>query len=103
MTTESWASKPGHIESAVNLPAPWIFQQDGLLRSQGELESMANGVLGKNKTKEIITYCGVGIYASVWSYILTELLGYRDVKVYDGSMQEWVMDPAGPVAIYKWH
>jgi thiosulfate/3-mercaptopyruvate sulfurtransferase len=103
MTTESWASKPGHIESAVNLPAPWIFQQDGLLRSQSELESMANGVIGKNGSKEIIAYCGVGPYAMVWSYILTELLGYRDVKVYDGSMQEWVLDPAGPVAAYKWH
>jgi thiosulfate/3-mercaptopyruvate sulfurtransferase len=102
MITESWASKPGHIESAVNLPTPWIFQQDGLLRSQGELESMANGVIGRNKTKEIIAYCGVGAYASVWSYILTELLGYKDVKVYDGSMQEWVLDPVGPIAVYKW-
>jgi thiosulfate/3-mercaptopyruvate sulfurtransferase len=102
MTTEPWASKPGHIESAVNLPTPWIFQQDGLLRSQSELESMANGVIGRNKTKEIITYCGVGPYASVWSYILTELLGYKDVKVYDGSMQEWVLDPAGPITVYKW-
>jgi thiosulfate/3-mercaptopyruvate sulfurtransferase len=103
MTAELWASKPGHIESAVNLPAPWVFQQDGLLRSRSELESMANGVVGRNKTKEIIAYCGAGPYASVWSYILTELLGYKSVKVYDGSMQEWVMDPAGPIAVYKWH
>jgi thiosulfate/3-mercaptopyruvate sulfurtransferase len=103
MTTESWALKPGHIKSAANLPAPWAFQPNGLLRSQSELESMANGVIGKNKTKEIITYCGVGAYASVWSYILTELLGYKDVKVYDGSMQEWVIDPAGPITIHSWH
>ena len=102
MTTESWASKPGHIKSAVNLPAPWVFAQNGFLRSQSELESMANGVIGENKSKEIIAYCGVGAYASVWSYILTELLGYKDVKVYDGSMQEWVLDPVGPIAIYKW-
>jgi len=102
-TTESWALKPGHIESAINLPAPWIFQQNGLLRNQSELENMADGVIGTNKTKEIITYCGVGAYASVWSYVLTELLGYKDVKVYDGSMQEWVMDPAGPMAIHSWH
>jgi thiosulfate/3-mercaptopyruvate sulfurtransferase len=101
ITTESWALKPGHIKSSVNLPTPWIFQ-DGLLRSQRELESMAQGVIGKDKTKEILTYCGVGAYASVWSYILTELLGYKDVKVYDGSMQEWVMDPAGPIDLYQW-
>ena len=103
MTTESWALKPGHIKSAANLPAPWAFQPNGLLRSQSELESMANGVIGRNKTKEIIAYCGVGAYASVWSYILTELLGYKDVKVYDGSMQEWGIDPAGPITIHSWH
>ncbi len=103
IATESWALKPGHIEDAVNLPAPWVFTQDGLLRSQSELESMATGVIGNNKSKEIISYCGVGPYAMVWSYILTELLGYKDVKIYDGSMQEWVMDPVGPIAIYRWH
>jgi thiosulfate/3-mercaptopyruvate sulfurtransferase len=103
MTTESWALKPGHIKNSVNLPAPWIFQQNGLLRNQSELESMANGAIGANKTKEIITYCGVGAYASVWSYVLTELLGYKEVKVYDGSVQEWVMDPAGPMVIHSWH
>jgi thiosulfate/3-mercaptopyruvate sulfurtransferase len=103
MTTESWAPKPGHIKSATNLPAPWAFQPNGLLRSQSELESMANNVIGTNKTKEVITYCGVGAYASVWSYILTELLGYKNVKVYDGSMQEWVIPPVGPITIHSWH
>jgi thiosulfate/3-mercaptopyruvate sulfurtransferase len=102
VTKEPWALRPGHIKCAVNLPTPWIFREDGLLRSQSDLESMANGVIGRDKTKEIITYCGAGPYASVWSYILTELLGYINVKVYDGSMQEWIMDPAGPVEIHKW-
>jgi thiosulfate/3-mercaptopyruvate sulfurtransferase len=103
INTEPWASKPGHIPSAVNLPTPWAFGQNGLLKAATELESMANGVVGKDKTKEIITYCGVGAYASVWSYILTEMLGYKEVKVFDGSMQEWVMDAAGPIEIYSWH
>jgi thiosulfate/3-mercaptopyruvate sulfurtransferase len=100
--TESWAQRPGHIESAVNLPTPWVFTKEGILRNQSELESMATGVTGSNKSKECIIYCGVGSYATVWSYIMTELLGYKDVKVYDGSMQEWVMDPAGPMRLYGW-
>ncbi len=103
ITTEPWALKPGHIKGARSLPTPWIFQPDGLLRSQSELESMAHGVVGRDKGKEIIAYCGVGAYASVWSYILTELLGYRNVKVYDGSLQEWILDPAGPVEIHRWN
>jgi thiosulfate/3-mercaptopyruvate sulfurtransferase len=103
INTEPWALKPGHIKGSVNLPAPWVFSQEGFLRSQAELKSMVEGVVGQNKTKEIIAYCGVGVYSSVWSYILTELLGYKDVKVFDGSMQEWIMDPAGPIEIYRWH
>jgi thiosulfate/3-mercaptopyruvate sulfurtransferase len=102
VTTESWAPKPGHIKSAVNLPAPWVFNQDGNIKEQSELERMASGVVGNNKSKEIISYCGAGPYATVWAYILTEMLGYKNVKVYDGSMQEWIMDPVGPIAIYTW-
>lgn len=102
MTTEIWAPKPGHIKSAINLPTPWVFK-DGILKSINELEGMANGVIGENKSQEIIVYCGVGPYAAVWCFILTELLGYKNVKLYDGSMQEWVMDPAGPVTIFSWH
>jgi thiosulfate/3-mercaptopyruvate sulfurtransferase len=102
IATESWAQKPGHIEGAVNLPTPWLFTKEGILRSRSELESMARGVIGTNKSKEYIIYCGVGPYAMVWSYIMTEMLGYRDVKIFDGSMQEWVMDPVGPISIFTW-
>jgi thiosulfate/3-mercaptopyruvate sulfurtransferase len=103
VSVESFAPKPGHMKSAICLPAPWIYTKDGLLRSHSELENMAAAVIGAgNKSKEIVVYCGVGVYSSVWSYILTELLGYIDVKVYDGSMQEWIMDPARPISIYGW-
>jgi thiosulfate/3-mercaptopyruvate sulfurtransferase len=103
VTVESFAPQPGHIRSALNLPAPWAYTKDGLLKSHSELESMADAVIGAgNKSKGIVVYCGVGVYASVWSYILTEALGYEDVKVYDGSMQEWIMDPAGPISVFGW-
>ncbi len=103
VTMESFAPKAGHIKSAVSLPAPWAFTKDGILRSQSELQSMANEVIGGNRSKEIIVYCGVGVYAAVWNYVLTEMLGYKDVKLYDGSMQEWVMDPVGPIGVFGWH
>jgi thiosulfate/3-mercaptopyruvate sulfurtransferase len=101
VTIESFAQKAGHIKSGVNLPAPWAFTKDGILRNQNELASMAKGVIGANKSKEVIVYCGVGVYATVWSYILTELLEYKNVKVYDGSMQEWIMDPVGPISVFS--
>jgi thiosulfate/3-mercaptopyruvate sulfurtransferase len=95
-------SGPGHIKSAVNLPTPWAFTSDGRFRNKEDLERMANGVVGEDKSKEIIAYCGVGGYASTWWFLLTQLLGYHNVKLYDGSIQEWLEDPSAPVTAYRW-
>jgi thiosulfate/3-mercaptopyruvate sulfurtransferase len=96
-------SKPGHIKGAVNLPTPWVFNADGTFKAQEELRSMAAGVLGNGRSREIVVYCGVGGYASTWWFLLSQLLGYRNVKLYDGSFEEWVKDPTAPVQTYTWH
>ncbi len=59
-------------------------------------------VLGEDRDEEIIIYCGVGGYASPVYYVLTEVVGYTNVKFYDGSMQEWTADPEAPVTKYKY-
>ncbi len=96
-------SKPGHIEGAVNMPTPWVFNADGTYKKTEELKAMASGVLGKSKSKKIVVYCGVGGYAATWWFVLTQVLGYRDVKVYDGSFEEWIQDPLAPVKTYAWN
>ena len=96
-------SKSGHIKNAVNLPTPWIFNDDGTFKNREELGAMATGVLGKEKSREMVVYCGVGGYASTWWYLLTQVLGYKNVKLYDGSFEEWVKDPDSPLQKYSWH
>jgi thiosulfate/3-mercaptopyruvate sulfurtransferase len=64
---------------------------------------MASGVLGADKSKEIVVYCGVGGYSSTWWFLLTQILGYQNVKLYDGSFEEWSKDPKAPVESYRWH
>lgn len=88
--TEPWAEKPGHIPSARSLPSTLIWEADGGYRSVPELRQLARDVVGANKSAEIIVYCGVGGYASAWTHVLSEILGYTNVKMYDGSAQEWV-------------
>lgn len=95
-------SKPGHIETAVNLPTPWAFAADGTFKSEMELRAMAAGVIGTNKSKETIVYCGVGGYASTWWFLLTQMLGYRNVKLYDGSMEDWIKEANAPTRTYGW-
>ncbi len=97
------SSKSGHIMGAVNLPTPWAFATDGTFRNKEELSSMAAGVLGSDNSKQIVVYCGVGGYASTWWFLLTQVLGYKNVKLYDGSFEEWSKDPRAPVQYYRWH
>ena len=95
--------KAGHIPGAVSLPSPWIFTEDGTFKAVEELEAMAAGVVGTDKSKEIIPCCDTGRLCSGWWYLLREVFGYKDVKYYDGSMQEWGKDPATPVVKYRWN
>lgn len=102
VATEPFAPKAGHIRTAVNLPTPWVYTSDGTLRPRETLEAMAANVIGKNRSNEVICYCGVGGYGSTWWFILTQMLGYTNVKLYDGAAQEWTMDPKAPMSAYCW-
>jgi thiosulfate/3-mercaptopyruvate sulfurtransferase len=95
---EIFADKPGHIPTARSLPTPWMwnakegsYAEDGTYKNREILGAMTSGIIGRHKANEIIVYCGVGGYASSWWFVLTQVLGYENVKIYDGSAQEWVM------------
>ena len=97
----------GRIPGAVNLPTAQIFKKYPpgehpemccyTYKDRGTLANMASGVLGNDKSKEIIVYCDTGRVASAWWRILHEVLGYKNMRLYDGSMQEWAMDPKAAI------
>ncbi len=87
---EPFADKAGHIPTAKSLPAVSIWNKDGTYKSKQELNDIAKAVVGNDKRREIVAYCGVGGYASSWWFVLTQILDYKNVKIYDGAAQEWV-------------
>ncbi len=93
---ESFAPRPGHIPTALSLPGPSVWNDDGTFKSEEELQALVSA-LGVRRSSEVIVYCGVGGYASGWWFVLKEVLGYRNVKLYDGSAQEWAADPDAPL------
>jgi thiosulfate/3-mercaptopyruvate sulfurtransferase len=99
---EPFTQRPGHIPGAACLPTPWIWTEAGTYKSAEELRDMASRVAGTDTSREIILYCGVGGYGSVWCFVLREILGYTNVKLYNGAAQEWTADPEAPVARYRW-
>ena len=96
-------TSPGHITSAVSVPGAWLFTSSGALISQASIRKMAESVFGTDKSREIITYCGIGAASSTWWFILTQVLDYQNVKVYDGSMEEWIKDQNAPIEAYRWN
>jgi len=99
---EPFTQRPGHIPGAACLPTPWLWTEEGTYKNIEEIREMASGVLGRDKSREIILYCAVGGYGSVWCFVLREILGYTNVKLYNGAAQEWTADPEAPVARYRW-
>jgi thiosulfate/3-mercaptopyruvate sulfurtransferase len=108
---EPWTVRAGHIPSAKNLPAPWFwtFERDkkgaityGTWKDANVIREMALAVLGEDASEEIIVYCGVGGYASPVWFALTQMIGYTNAKIYDGSMQEWSADPEATVVKYRY-
>lgn len=89
---EEWAKQPGHIESARNLPTINLFDENGKYKDKESLKRMVESVIGSGTEKniEIIVHCGVGGYAGVIYWVLEKVLGYTNVKFYDGAAQDWV-------------
>lgn len=93
----AFVPKTGRIKGAVNLPVALLYTPDGLYKSQAELASLAEKAVGGDLNKEIILYCDTGKTCTSWAFVMTEMLGYKDVKAYDGSFMEWSADSSAPM------
>src|SRR5437763_10313465 len=82
------AQVPGHIPGAANVPWGKAANEDGTFKSADELKALYEGE-GITPDKEIIAYCRIGERSSHTWFALQELLGYGNVKNYDGSWTEY--------------
>jgi len=86
--------RDGHIAGALNLPYTDMIDSTNSIKSMEVLSKNFSAVV-PDKGKEIVTYCFIGQTASV-IYLTGRSLGYN-VKLYDGSMQEWSRIPELPM------
>ena len=90
------AQVPGHIPGAANVPWAKAAHDDGTFRSADELRELYGGA-GITPEKEVIAYCRIGERSSHTWFVLKELLGYQNVKNYDGSWTEYGSLVGAPV------
>ncbi len=84
------ALRGGHIPGAKNVPwSKAVSPDDGTFRSADELETLYEGEQGLSKDQDVITYCRIGERSSHTWFVLKYLLGYPNVRNYDGSWTEY--------------
>ncbi len=90
------AQVPGHIAGAANIPWAKAANEDGTFKSAAELKVLYEAE-GITADREIIAYCRIGERSSHTWFALQELLGYPNVKNYDGSWTEYGSLVGAPV------
>jgi thiosulfate/3-mercaptopyruvate sulfurtransferase len=84
------ALRGGHIPTAKSVPwARAIDPEDGSFLSADQLRSIYEGEAGLNQLDDVVTYCRIGERSSHTWFVLKYLLGYPNVRNYDGSWTEW--------------
>jgi thiosulfate/3-mercaptopyruvate sulfurtransferase len=83
------AQKKGHIPGAKNVPWSKSANEDGTFRSLEELKALYQEEQGLQPQDETIAYCRIGERSSHTWFVLKELLGFPQVKNYDGSWTEY--------------
>jgi len=91
------AQRGGHIPGAKNIPwAQTVNDADGTFKTREEITALY-APKGVTSDKEVITYCRIGERSSHSWFVLTYLLGYPNVRNYDGSWTEWGNSVGTPI------
>ena len=82
------AQRGGHIPTARSIPWAKAAREDGTFKSAEELRQLYGGE-GVTPDKQVVAYCRIGERSAHTWFVLTQLLGYPNVRNYDGSWTEW--------------
>ena len=90
------SQRNGHIPGAANVPWGQAVNEDGTFKSADELSELY-GSRGVDGSRETIAYCRIGERSSHTWFVLSQLLGYDNVRNYDGSWTEWGSIVGAPI------
>ena len=83
------AMRGGHIPGAASVPWAKAAAEDGRFRDRAELEQIYLDGAGLARDDDVVAYCRIGERSSHTWFVLTHLLGFENVRNYDGSWTEW--------------
>ena len=89
----------GHIPGAKSVPWKRAAHDDGTFKGVAELRAIYEGEKGLSAGDDVIAYCRIGERSSHTWFVLTYLLGFTNVRNYDGSWSEWGNAVRLPIAV----
>jgi thiosulfate/3-mercaptopyruvate sulfurtransferase len=96
MGTDKTSLRQGHIPNAVHINYTDIIASNGEIKSAEELTAIYSEK-GVTPDKTVIIYCKTSVRAAIEFAALSSVLGYENVKVFDGAMSEWSSDASTEV------
>jgi thiosulfate/3-mercaptopyruvate sulfurtransferase len=87
----------GHVPGAKSVPWKTAAQDDGTFKPVEELRKIYQDNLGFKPADHTVVYCRIGERSSHTWFVLMKLLGFDDVKNYDGSWTEWGNKVRAPI------
>jgi thiosulfate/3-mercaptopyruvate sulfurtransferase len=95
---EEGALRAGHIPTARSIPWGRAVAEDGTFKSRDALDAIYRGEADLADGDRVIAYCRIGERSSHTWFVLQHLLGFEDVRNYDGSWTEWGSAVRVPIA-----
>jgi thiosulfate/3-mercaptopyruvate sulfurtransferase len=79
----------GHVAGAASVPWKRAASDDGTFKPRADLAAIYEGEIGLASGDDVVVYCRIGERSSHTWFVLTRLLGFENVRNYDGSWTEW--------------
>ncbi|MBN2870266.1 MAG: sulfurtransferase [Campylobacterales bacterium] len=102
ITPTPTVKRNGHVEGAMSYSWNYSVDKEYLLKPRAMLERVFKEGYGLDKNKEILVYCTGGLETSYNYFVLSGVLGYKNVRLYDASMKEWGNREDTPMSQYRY-
>lgn len=89
ITATNGVKRDGHIKGAMSYSWNYSVDEEFMLKDKAKLDALFKEGYNLDKNKEVLVYCTGGLETSYNYFVLSGVLGYKDVKLYDASMKEW--------------
>jgi thiosulfate/3-mercaptopyruvate sulfurtransferase len=102
VTPTATVKRNGHIKGGMSYSWNYSVDKEYLLKDKKMLESVFKEGYNLDKNKEVLVYCTGGLETSYNYFVLSGVLGYKNVRLYDASMKEWGNREDTPMSQYRY-